>query len=245
MWIKNEDTDVELKGDLIVLKEGRLENFLGELEIVRGNFYLINLNRTFEFDPGGRIRFDNIEKFNPLLENVVMRTTVRDSSGTREICLQISDSLENPSIDVCPESEYTIDEVWALMNPIGMGFADAEPADTLEGGGGSSIGDRLTVGATGIALSQASRYISRQLGVERFELSTPTFGRSFDPLETELAIGFYTTPRLYIYGASQLTFDRAEELGFDYRLSKRVFVSGRRDRDNLYELNINLNWEFK
>ncbi len=245
MWIKNEDADVELKGDLIVLKEGRLENFLGELEIVRGNFYLTSLNRTFEFEPGGRIRFDNIEKFNPLLEDVRMTTTIRDSSGTREICLQISDSLENPRIDVCPESEYTIDEVWVLMNPIGGGFSEPEPNDTLQGATGSSIGDRLTVGATGIALSQASRYISRQLGVERFELTSPTYGHTFNPLETELAIGFYTTPRLYIYGASQLTFDKAQELGFDYRLSKRVFISGLRDRNNLYEFDINLNWEFK
>ena len=245
MWIKNEDTDVELKGDLIVLKEGKLENFLGTLEIVRGKFYLTSFNRTFDFEPGGIIRFDNIEKFNPLLEDIRMRTTIRDSAGTREITLQISDSLENPSIDVPPGSDYTLDEVWVFMNPIGSGFAESEPTDMTGNGARSSIGDRLTVGATGMALNQASRLISRQLGVETFELTTSSYGRTFNPLETELTIGFYTTPRLYIYGASQLSFSKAEEYGFDYRLSKRVFISGRRDRKNLFELNLNLNWEFK
>ncbi|MCK4655940.1 MAG: translocation/assembly module TamB domain-containing protein, partial [candidate division Zixibacteria bacterium] len=245
MWIKNEDTDVELKGDLIVLKEGKLENFLGTLEIVRGKFYLTSFNRTFDFEPGGIIRFDNIEKFNPLLEDIRMWTTIRDSSGTREISLQISDSLENPSIDVPPGSDYTLEEVWVFMNPIGSGFAEPGPTDTIGNGARSSIGDRLTVGATGIALNQASRYISRRLGVETFELTTSAYGRTFNPLETELTIGFYTTPRLYIYGASQLSFSKAEEFGFDYRLSKRVFISGRRDRKNLFELDLNLNWEFK
>jgi hypothetical protein len=245
MWIKNEDTDVELKGDLIVLKEGKLENFLGTLEIVRGKFYLTSFNRTFDFEPGGIIRFDNIEKFNPLLEDIRMWTTIRDSSGTREISLQISDSLENPSIDVPPGSDYTLEEVWVFMNPIGSGFAEPGPTDTIGNGAKSSIGDRLTVGATGIALNQASRYISRRLGVETFELTTSAYGRTFNPLETELTIGFYTTPRLYIYGASQLSFSKAEEFGFDYRLSKRVFISGRRDRKNLFELDLNLNWEFK
>lgn len=245
LWIKNEDTDVELKGDLIVLKEGKLENFLGTLEIVRGKFYLTSFNRTFDFEPGGIIRFDNIEKFNPLLEDIRMWTTIRDSAGTCEISLQISDSLENPSIDVPPGSDYTLEEVWVFMNPIGSGFAGHEPTDTTGNGARSSIGDRLTVGATGIALNQASRYISRQLGVETFELTTSAYGRTFNPLETELTIGFYTTPRLYIYGASQLSFSKAEEFGFDYRLSKRVFISGRRDRKNLFELDLNLNWEFK
>jgi hypothetical protein len=175
----------------------------------------------------------------------MMKTVVRDSSGTRDICLQISDSLENPSIDVCPESDYTIDEVWALMNPIGPGFSEPGPADTAGYENRSSIGDRLTVGATGVALSQASRYISRQLGVETFELTRSSYGSHFNPLETELAIGFYTTPRLYIYGTSQLSFGRAEEFGFDYRLSRNVFISGYRNRESLYELNINLSWEFK
>jgi hypothetical protein len=245
MWIKNEDTDVELKGDLIVLKEGKLENFLGTLEIVRGKFYLTSFNRAFDFEPGGIIRFDNIEEFNPVLEDIKMWTTTRDSAGTREISLQISGSLENPSIDVPPGSDYTLNEVWVSMNPMGSGFAESEPTDMTGNGAQSSIGDRLTVGATGMALSQASRYISRQLGVETFELATSPYESTFNPLETELTIGFYTTPRLYIYGASQLSFSKAEEYGFDYRLSRIVFISGSRDRQSLYQLNLNLNWEFK
>ncbi|MFH1891685.1 MAG: translocation/assembly module TamB domain-containing protein [Candidatus Zixiibacteriota bacterium] len=243
MWIRNEDADVELKGSLIVLKEGSLENFLGTLETIRGKVYLAKLGRSFTVLSGGTITFDEIATFNPRLD-IQMTTTVRDSTGMRDVCMQLTRTLNDPNIDVCPGSDLSIDEVWVYMNPIGNGFGDSAPSDTT-GGGGSSLGGRLSVGAAGIASSQVSRLVSRRLGVETFELNTTGFGRTLNPLETELTIGFYTTPRLYIYGTSQLTFGRTEELGFDYRLSNRVFISGQRDRDNLYHLNLNLNWEFK
>jgi len=243
MWIKNEDTDIELKGSLIVLKEGTLENFLGTLETIRGKVYFAKLGRTFTVLQGGTIVFDEIASFNPRLD-IQMTTTVRDSTGMRDVCMQLTRTLNDPNIDVCPESDLSIDEVWVYMNPISNGFGDSAPSDTT-GSGSSSLGGRLTVGAAGIASNQVSRLVSRRLGVETFELNTAGFGRTLNPLEAELTIGFYTTPRLYIYGTSQLTFGRTEELGFDYRLSNRVFISGQRDRDNLYHLNLNLNWEFK
>lgn len=243
MWIKNEDADVELQGDLILLKEGKLENFLGSLQTIRGKFYLTSFNRTFAVLPGGTIEFDDITEFNPNLD-ISMTTTVRDSSGVRDVCMQLTRTLRDPNIDVCAGSDLSIDEVWVLMNPIGSGFVGSEPSDTLNGGP-SSLGDRLTVGATGVAAGQVSRYVSRRLGVETFEISAPTVGKNFNPLETELTIGFYTTPRLYIYGSSRLTLGGSQELGFEYRLSNRVFFSGNRDRDNLYHLNLNLNWDLK
>ena len=244
MWIKNEDADVELKGDLILLKEERLKNFLGTLETVRGKFYLMSLNRTFTIQPGGTIVFENIEEFNPHID-IRMTTMVRDSTGVRDVCMQLTRTLKDPNIDVCPGSDLTIDEVLVLLNPIGIDLFESEPSDTGEVGRRSSIGDRLTVGATGIAVSQVSRIISRRLGVETFEINASSFGRNFNPLKTELTIGFYTTPRLYIYGTGQISFGKTEELGFDYRLSRHVFISGNRDRDNLFHLNLNLNWEFE
>ena len=244
MWIKNEDADVELKGDLIVLKEGKLENFLGTLETMRGKFYLTNFNRTFTISPGGTITFDNIEEFNPHLD-IEMTTSIRDSTGMKSVCMRLTRTLTDPNIDVCEGSDMAIEEVMVFMNPIGGGYVEQTPGDTVGSGGGQSLGNRVTIGATGIALGQASRFISRKLGVETFELNTSNVGRSFNPLETELTIGFYTTPRLYIYGTSQLTFGKTEELGFDYRLSRWIFISGHRDRNNLYKLNLNLNWEFE
>jgi hypothetical protein len=103
----------------------------------------------------------------------------------------------------------------------------------------------VTYGAAGMALNRVSRLVSRELGVETFEINPTSGSRSLNPLESELTVGFYTSPRLYIYGTSQLTFGKAQELGFDYRLSDHVFISGQRDRSNLYHFNLNLSWEFE
>ncbi len=244
LWIKNEDADVELRGELVILDEGMNENFLGTLETMRGKFYMTNFNRTFTIRQGGTIVFDNVEEFDPRLD-VELTTTVRDSTGISDICLRLTRTLSDPNIDVCEGSELTIDEALLFMNPVRSGFTDTAPEDTLKAVGESSWEDRLTFGAAGIAASQASRYFSRKLGVETFEISPSRSGHRLNPLESELTIGFYTSSRLYIYGTSQLTFGKTEEVGFDYRLSKHVFISGQRDRENLYRLNLNLSWEFE
>jgi hypothetical protein len=244
LWIKNEDADVELKGELVILDEGMNENFLGTLETMRGKFYMTNFNRTFTIRQGGTIVFDNIEEFDPRLD-IELTTTVRDSTGISDICLRLTRTLSDPNIDICEGSELTIDEALLFMNPVRDGFGDTAPEDTLKAVGESSWEDRLTFGAAGIAASQVSRYFSRKLGVETFEISPSRSGHRLNPFESELTIGFYTSPRLYIYGTSQLTFGKTEEVGFDYRLSKHVFISGQRDRENLYHLNLNLSWEFE
>jgi len=238
MWIENDEADLELGGDLIIIKDGKNENFLGKLETIRGRITLTQLNRTFTVVSGGEILFDNVEEFNPSL-NIQLTTTIRDSTGIRDVCMEITQTLENPHIDVCEDSDVSIEEALAFLNPLQGALGESTASDTVSAN--SSLASKLSVGAAGIAINQAARYFAQSLGVETLEINPSLSGSK---VEADLTVGFYYNPRLYIYGSSQ-TSAQYLELGFDYRISKHVFLSGQRDRDNLYHLNLNLNWEFE
>lgn len=238
MWIENDEADLELGGNLIIIKEGRDESFLGKLETIRGKITLTQLNRTFTVVPGGEIMFNNVEEFNPNL-NIQLTTTIRDSVGVRDVCMQITRTLENPRIDVCPESDVSIEEALTFLNPLQGALGQPAASDTAAAS--PSLAGRLSVGAAGIAINQATRYFAQSLGVETLEINPSLTGNK---VGADLTVGFYYNPKLYIYGSSQ-TSAQFLELGFDYRISKHVFLSGQRDRDNLYHLNLNLNWEFE
>lgn len=238
MWIENDEADLELGGDLIIIKQGRDESFLGKLETIRGKINLTQLNRTFTVVPGGEIMFNNVEEFNPTV-NIQLTTTIRDSVGVRDVCMQITRTLENPRIDVCPDSDVSIEEALTFLNPLQGALGQPAASDTAAAS--PSLAGRLSVGAAGIAINQAARYFAQSLGVETLEINPSLTG---DKVGADLTVGFYYNPKLYIYGSSQ-TSAQFLELGFDYRISKHVFLSGQRDRDNLYHLNLNLNWEFE
>ena len=87
--------------------------------------------------------------------------------------------------------------------------------------------DRLAAGVSGYLSSQVTQIGSRTLGVETFEID-PVYGNKFDPLGTQLTVGFYTHPNLYVYGRSAISGVSGQEVGFEYRLKRFLLVEGRR-----------------
>ncbi|MCP4685922.1 MAG: hypothetical protein GY867_10830, partial [bacterium] len=91
--------------------------------------------------------------------------------------------------------------------------------------------------------SQVSQIGTRRLGVETFEID-PTYGGRMDLRKTRVTLGVQTTSNLYLYGRTPVTFDRGQEVGFEYRFNRAFLVEGQRDEDELYHLNLKLHWEF-
>lgn len=241
-WVKNSDIDAEFSGSVNILRTTGIYNFLGTLEVIRGKYFLFD--KVFQITPGGQITFDNIEEPDPKLA-LDVTTRIRsqnqyssdfESEGTYtyELALQVTGTLNNPIITSSDGTLSTEDILPALLT-------NYRPSETEAGA--SPVTQRITFGGVGMLASQVSRFGTRSLGVETFEID-PGLGRTFDPLATRLTIGTYTLPNLYVFGSSTFNLQQGQEVGAEFRLGKHYVFEGRRDEANLYHLNLKLNWEY-
>ena len=242
-WVKNDDIDAEFSGDINILREAGVYNFLGTLDVIRGKYFF--LDKTFTMTPGGQITYDNIVEPDPKL-NVEISTRVRTPAGytsfesegnySYELILNVSGTLNNPIITGAGDSPIPTESILPAL------LADYRP-DLDATGGNPALADRITVGGMGILASEFSKLGTRSLGLETFEIN-PDVGRGFDPLGTRLTIGTYALPSLYVFGSSYVDVNRGQEVGLEYRLGRHYLFEGRRDEFNLYHVNLKFNWEY-
>lgn len=235
--VRNSDVNMVLDGQLTVIRENAKDNYIGTLSVVRGNFYLFDL--TFDVEEGSQIIFDDIENPNPSLD-IQVYTDIRSYAegtgiGYNRLYLVIGGTLLQPSITAAEGSGYTEEDILSLL----LWSSPASASTT--GGFGSTPLEQRVYDYLGRNISQK---LTRSLGVERLEI-IPSYGQNSQIAGAEISLGFYTTPNLYTYFTSPLAFGRSAELGFEYRIGRNFYLRGNRDAENLYHLNLNLNWDFK
>ncbi|UCD16208.1 MAG: translocation/assembly module TamB domain-containing protein [Candidatus Zixiibacteriota bacterium] len=245
LWIKNDDVDAELAGTINLIREQSQYRYIGSMEILRGKGYLAD--RTFRIVPGGTITYNDIEYPDPELD-IYATTKVRGVSNevdqfgqprstSYELCVHITNTLDEPTIGACEGSPFSTEEIIPLIftNYYADGAANTDATERFE--------DRLTAAASGYLSTQFTQIGSRSLGVETFEID-PVYGDKFDPLGTRLTVGFYTHPNLYVYGRSAISGVAGKEVGFEYRLKRFLLMEGRLDENNLYHLILNFYWDY-
>ncbi|MCK4858044.1 MAG: translocation/assembly module TamB domain-containing protein, partial [candidate division Zixibacteria bacterium] len=156
-------------------------------------------------------------------------------SGYTRLDLIIGGTLMQPSINAAAGSSYTDEDIVGML--LLNSPASASRQEVMEA---SPLEERI-LDVLGVSLS---RQITRFIGVEQFEI-IPAYGQDQQLSGAEISLGFYTAPNLYTYLSSPLSFIGQTEVGFEYRFGRHFFLGGNRDRDNLYHLNLNLNWEIK
>jgi len=243
LWIKNDDIDAELAGNLNFIREKGRYRYIGSMEILRGKGFWAD--RTFRIEPGGMINYQDIEFPNPTLD-IYASAKIRGSSpnqvgGTErtnvDLRVHVTGTLDEPIISTDEGSQFSTEEILPLL------LLDYSQSDTTETGTGTLVSDRLTAGLSSFVSSQVGKIGSRTLGVETFEID-PVYGDKLDPLGTRLTLGLYTHPNLYIYGRSSISGESGQELGFEYRLRRFLLMEGRADEGNLYRLFLNFYWDY-
>ncbi|MBN2226745.1 MAG: translocation/assembly module TamB domain-containing protein [candidate division Zixibacteria bacterium] len=245
LWIKNDDIDAELSGDINFIRETGKYRYLGSMEILRGKGYLAD--RTFRIESGAAITYNDIEYPNPELD-IYATTKVRGVSNevdqfgqplttTYDLRVHITGTLDEPVISAAEGSQFSTEEIVPLI------FTNYYAGDAGSGDATERFGDRLASAASGYLSTQFTQIGSRTLGVETFEID-PVYGDKFDPLGTQLTVGFYTHPNLYVYGKSAISGVSGKEVGFEYRLKRFLLMEGRVDENYLYNLLLNFYWDY-
>jgi len=236
-WLHNDQMDAELSASLRVVRDRGRSAYLGTAEFIRGKVYLYDKVGSIT---RGVLTFDNPNVPDPSLDiDVTFRINqprLEQTSASRgrdviDLEMHVGGRASEPLIE--PQPPYTQQDVLLLLM-----------ANTTLAGGDTTVArdpwaDRLKFAATGLLFSEVQRLAARRLGLETFEITS-----GIDPKMTEVTVGRYVSPHLYLYGSSPLDVGAGQDVGFEYRFSRRIYLEGNRDKNNLYRLNLHFNWDY-
>lgn len=245
LWIKNADLDAEFRSKLNIRRHLANYQILGDLEAIRGNAFIYG-NR---FDiVSGTMNFDNIAEIDPQLDFKTEIRTVYSGKeefarGERTYYVYITGPLSAPLLSFAVDggasqremSQQEILESIALNRPL--------YEDTAQVSYNQALGEK----AQGIFSGYLTKYFeaqaARTLGVETFSIRPPT-NHGLDLGEAEVTVGQYISPNVYLRYSRRLSLTSAQEMAAEYRLSRRLSLEGKYDRDNFFHFDLSMNWEF-
>jgi len=248
-WVINDDVNLEFKGDVLVVRENGELRILGNLETIRGKYFLYGTRFKIE---KGEFVFDNIEKIDPKIDFLVSTNlrggtatsskglSVLSTGSTDQIELSIKGTVSAPEVDTALGSSYSKEDIVELL-AFQQGFAgvDTEGVATL-------FQERVIKSLGG---AYASRFLEniagKSLGVETFEI-VPAWSEKFSlkDLDAEITVGKYVSDKIYLRYTRRLSPSSGQETGVEYRLNKHLLLEGRKDKLGLFHLGLNLNWEY-
>lgn len=234
-WIEGSDylqeLGVELRGDVQILKKmtGPEYEFFGTAETMRGKYHIYgNMFRITR----GNISFGGIAEFNPNLD-IEAETRV----GNELIYLNLSGTLLQPEVRLLSQSGYSEKDIIALLT---MGTTTSA-VDTI--GVSGAFESKATNVLGSLIEGELARKARRQLGVDTFELSGDE-GAQLAPNETQLTVGKYLSPRVYLEYSRRLAAESEQEIELEYRLNRHLSFLGMRDRRGLYHLQLLLKLDY-
>jgi len=252
-WVINDDVNLEFKGNVLVLRKNGELRILGNLETIRGKYFLYGTKFKIE---QGEFVFDNIEKINPKIDFLVSSNLrggtsasskglgVLSTGSTDQIKLAIKGTISAPEVEPAPGSAYSKEEIIELL-AFQQGFAPVDTLDTLNTQReGTSFQERVIKSLGGAYGSRFLENIAgRSLGVETFEI-VPAWGEKFTLLDAEITVGKYISDKVYLRYTRRLSQSSGQETGVEYRLNKHLLLEGRKDKLGLFHLGLSLNWEY-
>jgi hypothetical protein len=246
-WVINDDVNLEFKGDVVVLREGGELRILGNLETIRGKYFLYGTKFKIE---KGTFTFDDIEKIDPKIDFSVSTNlrggtstsskglSVLSTGSTDQIELAIQGTISAPEVEPASDSPYSKEDIVELL-AFQQGFAavDTEGVGTL-------FQERVIKSLGGAYGSRFLENIAgRSLGVETFEI-VPAWSEKFSLLDAEITVGKYISDKIYLRYTRRLSQSSGRETGVEYRLNKHLLLEGRKDKLGLFHLGLNLNLEY-
>ena len=244
-WIINQDMNVEFKGELNVSSSENALSLLGNLETIRGKYFLFG--NTFKIESGSFV-FNDVEKIDPEMDLLVSADIATGYSPTErnefvktyaeKVELSIQGNVSAPEVKPSPDSPYSKEEILELLAFRHRFFT----ADTLERGSMFQDGVLKSLGG-GYGTRLLENIATRSLGVETFEIQ-PAWSGKFSLWDTRITIGKYISDKVYFRYTRRLSQSSGEEAGVEYRLRRYLYFEGFRDREGKVYLGLNLHWEY-
>ena len=226
-WLRSQDMDVEVQGDLTVAFDRRADDLRlsGALDVVRGTYQLVYpplQARRFRVSEG-TIEFTGLPGIDP---NLLITAVYKGRAGNEplDIIAQVSGSLQNPRVRLTSDVEPPISEsdlasylffgvpTWEMGNLVRA--QSGESRGTLTGLGRTFAPSLLGYASTGLQTLAQGAGLLDYVSLTTSEALPGTGGAQRTGLLSgaELELGRYFTPNVYV-GLSQRLANASSEPG--------------------------------
>ncbi len=227
LCIKNNEAEIELKGNVLVLRQAGIIHLLGNLDVIRGNFYLFGYKK-FKIKKGGMI-FNNISKIDPEINFEVTTRIRQDSIHYEDFDLLITGSLTSPEIHTSDETIYSDEDILMIL------LAD-RAALNVEGAGLSSN----LISSMRDILIQTFNPFTKTGVIDEFDIN-PYEGEG----KTRISVAKYISPKLFFRYSRCLSQEAGETVGIEYFFNDNLSFEGRQGtKDEGISFDLNFRYEF-
>jgi hypothetical protein len=238
-WLKSKEINLELGGEMEIIKNSPDFVLSGNVKVVRGNYTIYG--RRFNISSGS-IMFQGESDLNPEI-NVVADYILRSSSQEKHtLSIKITGNLKQPAI------QFLLDGVQISegdgMSYIIFGKSTAE----------LSSGERSQMGGSG-ADDLAAQIVVRQIASRvtnvlqnRLNLDVIEFKGDTNWRQAQVVVGKYLTNNLFLSYERELSFGKSnevvpEKITLEYEITRKIYLQGTQGGDKA--TGVDLIWKFQ
>lgn len=217
-WLRSEEANVEVEGELQLVKEGQHFVIFGQLTAVRGHYELQG-NRFQILE--GRITFKGDPEINPDIHVEALHKFRQESEGEfteHEVKVVITGNKEEPQF------EFTLDGAPADQKDILSILLFGRTFDKLPIGQRSDVAasetgleEQATGIITGQLLKRLSGALSRELNLDVLQIER---GESLG--DTKVRVGKYVTPDVFVSVSQDFGAEGTQEVQLEYEIPKKI-----------------------
>lgn len=216
-WIRSGDTNIEVEGDLVMVKEGEDFVLFGSFSVIRGYYEL--LGNRFQIKRGELVFNGEVEP-NPEI-NIEAVYDFKDVTGEdpekHEFRVLITGTFYSP------EFQFTLDEQVAEQQDILSILVFGQSYDNLSIGQRNDVSDEsgLQDKATGILTGQVLKKISGKLSEElRLDVIQIESGKNLE--EARLRVGKYLTPDVFVSLSQDFGAEGNQKVELEYEIPRKI-----------------------
>ncbi|MFW6219163.1 MAG: translocation/assembly module TamB domain-containing protein [Bacteroidota bacterium] len=227
-WVKGEDMNFELNGELRAVKEDPQIDLFGDLNVNRGYYKFYGKRFTFE---KGKLTFTGGSEINPVLDFVVVYTFRDENQQLRKLRLYLTERALNPEI------RFTLDNSRIEEKDAVAYILFGRRMENLTGHQATTVEQSALNITTNLALGQLSNVLQdalqSSLHLDVVEISGENTWRS-----GKVTLGKYITDDLYLRYEQNFSFDKRsktiepEKIALEYQILRSLFLQATNQKNN-------------
>ncbi len=240
IWLKNEDADVELAGNIFAKGTGNAVQLSGRFETKRGFIYYLDNTFTIE---RGIFRFMNSPELNPELD-LKAETKVRYTymppneqkmrDTTVVVYLSVGGTMQQPEFSLTASDPSFREENIILL--LSLNVTSLEEITSIENV--SNLSDKA---ASFWIRQMLLREFQTTLGVDAMDLETRLIGSE---KSAKLTVGKYVSKDLYLGVTHDIFATSKDEFEIEYKVWKGSYLIGKRNEDGRYNLGVRFKFKY-
>ncbi|MFA7056963.1 MAG: translocation/assembly module TamB domain-containing protein [Candidatus Cloacimonadales bacterium] len=239
IWLDSKEMNIELGGDVEILKNSPDFALSGNVTVVRGNYTLYG--RRFNIS-SGEVYFQGESDLNPEI-NVVAEYTLRSSSQEKQtLSIQVTGRLQQPVIQFLLDDKQISEGDGVSYIVFGKSTAELSSGekDQVDSSGKDNLATKILVNQIA---SRVTTALQNKLNLDVIEFKGDDNWR-----QAQVVVGKYLTNNLFLSYQRELSFGNnnevvPEKITLEYEIMRRLYLQATQGGEE--STGVDLIWKFK